>query len=74
MSKEAYTPPPTNKEAYTPPVAGASGAAQSFAAVPPRAAAPISYLCAGLTLTVGGKLNSRLWSFQLYWTEGTDSM
>ena len=55
MSKEAYTPPPTsNKEAYTPPATGSIGssAAQLFAAVPPRAPAPISYLCAGSTRRV----------------------
>ena len=58
MSKEAFTPPPTtNKEAYTPLTAGASGGVQSFAAVPPRASAPISYLCAGLTLKERLKLN-----------------
>lgn len=52
MSKEAYTPPVTGtREAYTPPTTGSIGStvAQSFAAVPPRAPAPISYLCAGLT-------------------------
>ena len=54
MSKEAYTPPPTStKEAYSPPATGSIGSsAQSFAAVPPRAPAPISYLCAGSTKRV----------------------
>jgi hypothetical protein len=49
MSKEEYTPPPTNRESYTPPTgASAVGAVgQTFAAVAPRPPAAISYLCAG---------------------------
>lgn len=48
MSKEVYTPPPTNKEAYTPPPVGPVAGVQSYATVPPRMPGPISYLCAGL--------------------------
>jgi hypothetical protein len=74
MSKEEYTPPPTNRESYTPPT-GASAAGvvgQGFAAVAPRPPAAISYLCAGMFLLEVSDVDNRLRSIQLYWPEGAD--
>jgi hypothetical protein len=75
MSKEEYTPPPTNRESYTPPTsASAAGVVgQSFAAVAPRPPAAISYLCAGMFLCwTFQDVDNRLRSIQLYRSEGAD--
>jgi hypothetical protein len=75
MSKEEYTPPPTNRESYTPPtgIPAASSVGQSFAAVAPRPPAAISYLCAGMfPCSKFQDVDDRLWSIQLDWSEGAD--